>query len=126
MIQLYSEQNIIDLNNIHSRFNRNLKGFFEENHYYITLLIIAAIVDGASTIYFMHLVGPEKEIHPVIRELSFILGPTSGPIAGKLLQLSIGMIATIYLRKYGSYILVITAVMYSWAATSNFLSYMVF
>ena len=126
MIRLYSEQNIIDLNNIHSRFSTNLKGFFKVHHYYITLLIIAAIVDGASTIYFMHLVGPEKEIHPIIREMSFFFGPTKGPIFGKIFQFSIGMLAAIYLRKYAKHIFVITAIMYSWAATANFLSYLDF
>ena len=123
-MEIYSEQNLRDIENITSRFRKNLKGFFAEYHYLITLLIIAAVVDAASTIYFMHIVGPEKEIHPIIRELGFAYGPTLGPIFGKILQIATGMIAVIYLRKHAAYILAITAVMYSWAATANFLGFM--
>lgn len=83
-------------------------------------------MDAASTIFFMHTVGPHKEIHPIIRELGFALGPTAGPILGKILQILIGMTAVIYLRKYAKHILVITATMYSWAATANFLAHLNF
>lgn len=125
-MKLYSEQNLRDLNRVYARFQNNAKGFFKENHYYITLLIIAAVVDAASTIYFMHIIGPEKEIHPMIRFLAFEFGPTIGPIVGKLLQISLGMFAVIYLKKYAIHIIVITAIMYSWAATANFLAFMYF
>ena len=63
-MQLYSEQNLRDIETIANRFKRNTQGFLNEHHYLITLLIIAACVDAASTIYFMHTVGPHKEIHP--------------------------------------------------------------
>ncbi|MCH2208671.1 MAG: hypothetical protein MK132_22760 [Lentisphaerales bacterium] len=125
-MQLYSEQNLRDFNNIASRLKRNSQDFIIEHHYFITLLIVAASVDAASTIYFMHTVGPQLEIHPVIRELGFILGPTLGPILGKILQITVGMSAVIYLRKYAKYILVIAAVIYSWAATANFLTHLNF
>ena len=125
-MELYSDQNIRDLRAIKIRFQRNSKNFLEDNHYLITLLIIAAVVDAASTIYFMHMVGPQKEIHPIIRELGFILGPTLGPIFGKILQITVGLVAVIYLRKYAKHIIAITAVMYSWAATANFLAHLNF
>ena len=125
-MELYSEQNLSDLNNIVERFRTNLKGFFKENHYLLTLLLIAAIVDCFSTIYFMHSVGPAKEIHPLIRQLGFIVGPTGGPILGKLLQVCFGVPVLIYLKKHSAHILAFTAVMYSWAAVSNFLTYMIF
>lgn len=125
-MELYSEQNLRDLRAIKTRFQRNSKNFLKENHYLITLLIIAAAVDAASTIYFMHIVGPQKEIHPIIRELGFILGPTVGPIFGKFLQITVGLFAVVYLRKYAKHIIAITAVIYSWAATANFLAYLNF
>lgn len=125
-MQLYSEQNLRDIETIANRFKRNTQGFLNEHHYLITLLIIAACVDAASTIYFMHTVGPHKEIHPIIRELGFMLGPTVGPIIGKIIQIIVGMTAVIYLRKYAKHILAITAVTYSWAATANFLTHLNF
>ena len=123
-MEIYNEENLNDIKNIGQRFRTNYKNFWQEHHYYVTLLIIAAVVDCFSTIHFMHIIGPEKEIHPMIRELSFLLGPLHGPILGKMLQVSIGMIAIIYIKKYSILLIVITAIMYSWAATANFIAFM--
>ena len=72
----------------------------------------------------MQTVGPQKEIHPVIRYLGFAYGPVVGPAIGKFAQIFLGLLAVLYFRKYARFIIVFAAVMYSWAAVANFLAYM--
>jgi hypothetical protein len=120
-MQLYSQQNSADFNRVLTRFKQNFQGFCGEHAWYIILLLAAAFLDCLSTISFMLVIGPEREIHPLIRELALMLGPISGPMVGKFLQVSVGMLAVVYLRKQASYIMVLTAIMYGWAAVANFL-----
>lgn len=124
-MELYSEQNKQDVLKAYSRIKTNYQGFYEEHKGLIFLLIAAAVVDCLSTIYFMHEVGPSKELNPMIKYLGYILGPLYGPILGKYLQISVGMIAVIYFRPLAKHILVITACMYSWAACANFIAFMI-
>lgn len=124
-MELYSEQNKQDVLKAYSRIKTNYQGFYEEHKGLIFLLIAAAVVDCLSTIYFMHEVGPSKELNPMIKYLGYSLGPLYGPILGKYLQISVGMIAVIYFRPLAKHILVITACMYSWAACANFIAFMI-
>ena len=123
-MEIYSEQNKQDILKFFTRIKSNYDGFYEEHKGLIFLLIAAAVVDCLSTIYFMHEVGPAKELNPVIRYLGYNLGPLYGPILGKYLQISVGMIAVIYFRNLAKHILVITACLYSWAACANFIAFM--
>ena len=124
-MELYSEQNKKDVLRAFTRIRTNYQGFYEENKGLIYLLIAAAVVDCLSTIYFMHEVGPSKELNPMIKYLGYSLGPLYGPILGKYLQISVGMIAVIYFRPLAKHILVITACLYSWAACANFIAFMI-
>lgn len=122
---VYSQQNKEDLLKVYSRLKNNYQGFYEENRGLIFLLIAAAVMDCLSTIYFMHEVGPSKELNPLIKYLGYSFGPLYGPIIGKYLQISVGMIGVIYFRPLAKHILVITACMYSWAACANFIAFMI-
>ena len=124
-MELYSEQNKQDVLKAYTRIKTNYQGFYEEHKGLIFLLIAAAVMDCLSTIYFMHEVGPSKELNPMIKYLGYSLGPLYGPLLGKYLQISIGMIAVIYFRPLAKHILVITACMYSWAACANFIAFMI-
>lgn len=121
---VYSQQNKEDITKAYTRLKNNYQGFYEDNKGLIFLLIAAAVVDCLSTIYFMHEVGPSKELNPLIKYLGYSLGPLYGPVVGKYLQISVGMIAVIYFRQFAKHILVITACLYSWAACANFLAFM--
>ena len=121
---VYSQQNKEDITKAYTRLKNNYQGFYEDNKGLIFLLIAAAVVDCLSTIYFMHEVGPSKELNPLIKYLGYSLGPLYGPVVGKYLQISVGMIAVIYFRQFAKQILVITACLYSWAACANFLAFM--
>ena len=124
-MEVYSEQNKQDIQKLFSRLKTNYQGFFEEHKGLIYLLIAAAVVDCLSTIYFMHEVGPSKELNPMIKYLGYSLGPLYGPLLGKYLQISVGMIAVIYFRPAAKHILVITACLYSWAACANYIAFMI-
>lgn len=124
-MELYSERNKQDVVKVFSRLKTNYQGFYEENKGLIFLLIAAAVMDCLSTIYFMHEVGPAKELNPLIRYLGHSFGPLYGPIIGKYLQISVGMIGVIYFRQIAKHILVFTACMYSWAACANFIAFMI-
>jgi len=124
-MELYSEQNKRDVLKAYTRIKTNYQGFYEDNKGLIFLLIVAAVMDCLSTIYFMHEVGPSKELNPMIKYLGYSLGPLYGPLLGKYLQISVGMIAVIYFRPLAKHILVITACMYSWAACANFIAFMI-
>ena len=122
-MEIYSEKNRQDIVNAVNRIRGNAGEFLVENRRLIYLLVIAGFVDLLSTIYFMQIVGPYKEIHPVIRYLGFEYGPVAGPAIGKFAQIFLGMFAVLYFRKHAKFLLAFVAVMYSWAAVANFLAY---
>ena len=74
-MEVYSEQNKDDLLAAVNRIRDNAKGFWVDNRRLIYLVIIAGFVDLLSTINFMQIIGPEKEIHPMIRYFGYSYGP---------------------------------------------------
>ena len=102
-----------------TRFRANLAGYFADLRGWIAAVVLAAALDGASTIRFMLADGAEHELHPAIRFVSEILGPVAGPIAGKLIQLFALFLVTVYLRDYARYIFFLVTAIYLWAAWYN-------
>ena len=47
------------------------------------------------------------------------MGPVAGPITGKILQITIGLVAVIYVRKYARILLLAAASFYLYAAGHN-------
>jgi hypothetical protein len=123
-MEIYSEENKRDILKAFKRFRNNADGFWFEHRKLIYLLIIAGFVDLLSTIFFMQEVGPHKELHPVIRYLAYSYGPIYGPIIGKFSQIFMGVLAVIYFRKHAKFVIVLAAVMYSWAAVANFIAFL--
>ena len=121
---IYSEQNKEDFLTIISRYQENAIGFWEEHRKLVYLLIIAGFVDFVSTVYFMQNYGIDKEVHPLIRYLAYECGPITGTLIGKFAQISMGTLAIVYIRQHAKLILSIAAVMYSWAAVTNFISFL--
>jgi len=66
---------------------RALAGVLWNDRWWMLAVLIAAVLDGASTIAFMRTVGHDAEFHPAIRLVSAWFGPGLGPIIGKLGQL---------------------------------------
>lgn len=111
--------NVRNLRDIIARLRTNWQGYTRRHHILLTLTAIAAIADMFSTIYIMHAYGPEVEWHPTIRLLSTVLGPVLGPIAGKLWQLAVVILLTVYLRFWARYFFVTVIFIYTWAAWYN-------
>lgn len=50
-------------------------------------MILTAVLDVASTIWFMKLVGPQIELNLIVRSMAYSFGIILGPIIGKTSQL---------------------------------------
>jgi hypothetical protein len=118
-MELASEQNRRQIRAIKLKYQRNLRGFWELHKYRLYILVAAATLDCLSTIHFMLLTGPERELHPHIRIISSFLGPIAGPVLGKVLQLVLGVGITVYVRKYARLILISASVLYLYAFWHN-------
>lgn len=107
------------IHDVAERFQTNWQGFFHRYKILITLTIFATVADMLSTIYFMHIEGVSAESHPMFRMLSLFLGPTLGPIVGKLWQLTGIGVLTVYMRRWAFYIFFAVIILYTWAAWYN-------
>jgi len=67
--------------------------------------------------------GPEWEIHPVIREVSKVLGPVMGPIMSAICKGVLGIIVGVFLRRFAGYIFVTASIISLWAAWYNIWGY---
>lgn len=65
----------------------NSRLLFVEHRGLFHWILITAALDVVSTMWFMQVVGPQIEINPIIRLLSYSLGIVLGPIVGKSAQL---------------------------------------
>jgi hypothetical protein len=110
---------IRSMKDIMQRFRANWEGYIREFRVFLIFMVIAAVADAASTVYFMLRTGPDAEGHPAIRMISAVFGPIFGPIASKLFQLTAVVALTIYLRCWAIYIFVAVIILYAWAAWYN-------
>ncbi len=74
--------------------NRSL--LFLQYRPYFVLLLLSAVLDALSTIYFMNKVGPHIESNLLVRQLSYSLGIIWGPVLGKILQIVAVWLITIF------------------------------
>ena len=100
-------------------YNENYRGFIREYRWFIAIFTIAILCDAASTIHFMLRIGPDSEMHIIIRYLSKLLGSVAGPLAGAIGKISAGTIVAIYLRRFAIYIFVTASAISFWAAWYN-------
>ena len=107
------------IHDIIERFKANWRGYLRRYWIFLVLILLAALADMFSTVYFMHVEGADVERHPTIRLLSVFLGPMLGPIVGKLWQLAAIFAVTVYLRRWAVYIFVTVIILYTWAAWYN-------
>jgi hypothetical protein len=112
-------ENKVALLKAKQRFIENIEGFFEVYKFYITLLIITAILDAFSTFCFMYVLGVEFEIHPMVRGVSSIFGPIIGPFLGGALKVALGIAAIIYIRKFEKHLMLAASIFYSYAFIHN-------
>jgi len=101
------------------RLRTNWRGYIREYRVFLILTVLAALADGASTVYFMLRAGADAEGHPAVRLVSAVFGPILGPIVGKLCQFIVVVGLTVYLRRCAAYIFVAVIVLYTWAAWYN-------
>lgn len=65
----------------------NSRLLFGEYRVYTDWVILTAVLDVASTVWFMKLIGPQIELNLIVRALAYSLGIILGPIIGKTSQL---------------------------------------
>jgi len=102
-----------------ARFRNNSLGFWDAYKWVLVLFAVAVFLDAASTIRFMLKLGPELEIHPMVRIAAQVAGPVAGPLLGAAAKVLIGVFVAIYCRRWAAYILVATAMISLWAAWYN-------
>ncbi len=110
---------IRSFSDVTERLQANWDGYLTRYWVFLVLLALAAIADMLSTVFFMIIDGPEAEGHPVIRLLSIVLGPVSGPIIGKCGQFAAAIVLTVFLRRWAIYIFITAIMLYAWAAVYN-------
>jgi hypothetical protein len=110
---------IRSIRDIAERLQANWNGYLTQYWMFLTLLALAAIADMLSTVFFMVIDGPHAERHPMIRLISIVLGPVTGPVIGKLLQFAAVIVVTVFLRRWALYIFVTVIILYAWAAAYN-------
>ncbi len=101
------------------RLRGNWEGYLRCYRIWLVLLCLSAAADAGSTIWFMMKWGVVAERHPVIRMVSWVLGPVLGPVAGKLCQLLAVVGLTVFFRRQAVYIFVTVIILYGWAAWYN-------
>ncbi len=101
------------------RLSENSVGFWTDNQWYIIIFTLAIFCDALSTTLFMVQLGPDIEIHPIIRIASRVMGPYLGPLTGFMIKLLAGFYVTIYLRRWAKYIFTTAAIISFWAAWYN-------
>ncbi len=68
-------------------FSRHKINLFVAHRLYVLLFLLSAVVDAASTNFFMSQVGPDVESNFYVRNLSHAYGFVVGPLLGKIYQL---------------------------------------
>jgi hypothetical protein len=101
------------------RFRLNSVGYFRDFRVPLCLIVMASVLDGISTMYFMAAEGADSEVHPVVRLVSQFFGPVAGPVLGKACQLLAVLLVTVYFRRQAKYIFLAVVLLYAWAAWYN-------
>ena len=83
------------------------------------LFILAMFFDAAATSLFMIQHGPEFELHPLVRLISFSLGPVYGPIFGALLKVAAGGLLVVLYRPLSRLILPLVTILSVFAGAYN-------
>lgn len=101
------------------RLRQNGQNYWRDCRVYILVLCLAAVADGASTVWFMRNEGVETEWNPIVRHAALVLGPLLGTIAGKTFQIFAGVVVTLYWRRWAPHLFLAASVIYVWAAWYN-------
>ena len=102
-----------------ARFRNNARGFWGAYRWVVIVFLVSLFCDAASTIHFMVKVGPELEIHPMVRIAARIIGPVAGPLFGALVKALGGIVVAIYCRRFAPHILILASLISFWAAWYN-------
>ena len=92
---------------------------FKEHQGLFTLLIISALMDAASTTYFMRLKGIGLEMNLVVSLLSYTYGPLAGPLLGKLYQVFGVWVLTLFVPKLSRFVCAMIIIFNCYAVVVN-------
>ena len=92
---------------------------FKEHQGLFTLLIISALMDAASTTYFMGIKGIGLEMNHVVRLLSYTYGPLAGPLLGKLYQVFGVWVLTLFVPKLSRFVCAMIIIFNCYAVVVN-------
>ena len=103
-----------------AKFKDNLYVFFSTNSVLIFLWCMTAVMDAYSTTLFMKIVGPEHELHPMTRLLSYKLGIFTGPYVAGVLKITMALPILVCWNKFGSCILLAGIIFQLLAVNHNY------
>lgn len=115
-------ERIRSIDDVVERIRANWPGYVSAYSILLVLVVLAAVADALSTVFFMLIRGPEEEAHPLIRWMAVTLGPVLGPLLGKFVQIVALVAVTVYLRRWAVFLFICATVLYAWAACYNILS----
>ena len=90
------------------------------NHKYLTAFLLALTLDTISTINFMVTIGPEHELHPLVRFAAAAWGPVMGPIVAALYKTIGALIVVLYWKKITQPLFTIATITYLLAGAYNY------
>lgn len=109
----------IGVTTVTANFRRNCAGFWCRYRWLILLLGIGLLCDAVSTIGFMKELGIEAELNPSVKALSYVFGPTAGPLLGAALKAGVCCVICVYYRKFAPCMFCCAAFTYFFAAWYN-------
>jgi hypothetical protein len=92
---------------------------FKEYRALFVLLLLSALMDAASTTYFMQRTGPGPELNVVVRLLSYAYGPIAGPLLGKIYQIFAVWVLTLLTPKLSRFVCAMIIVFNCYATMIN-------
>ena len=85
----------------------------------LLFLFIGAALDAITTAVLSYRFGPEGELHPVVRLMTYIFGPIGGAVIGKIGQVIFAIFVASLWRPWCRWILLLCGLLYLLAAVSN-------
>ena len=105
------------------KFNENLYPFFSANSVIILLWCMTALLDGYSTTKFMMVLGPESEMHPMTKSLSYCFGIYAGPYISGAFKILMALPILVCWKNIGRCVLTVSSIIQIYAFKANLETY---
>lgn len=93
-------------------FKKKWRQLWQSWWWLFLIFVITLFMDAISTIHFMRMVGPEAELHPAVRMVSYLFGPVVGPILAVFGKAIAMVLVLFYLKRWAPVVLTVSSVLY--------------